>query len=72
MSEPLPIPMSDEASYYVDWTKVANDPDDESDVSYVRCPRCKGSGVDPDSTKSHQDDEWDCIECHGYGDIPNR
>lgn len=36
---------------------------------YVRCPHCKGSGIDPDCAKSHQDDEWDCLECSGYGDI---
>lgn len=36
---------------------------------YAKCPVCKGSGIDPASAKSHQDDEWDCTMCEGYGDI---
>lgn len=45
---------------------------DDEDVTYVVCHRCKGSGTDPISRKSYQDDEWDCTECLGYGDIPYR
>lgn len=48
------------------------EPENDGVTRYVRCPRCKGSGIDPDCAKSHQDDEWDCIECAGYGDIEVR
>lgn len=59
-------------SYSPQGAGAQNDPVDDSGVVYVKCSRCKGSGIDPDSARSHQDDEWDCIECDGYGDIPIR
>lgn len=48
------------------------DPDEArngSQVRFERCPVCKGSGIDPASQRSHQADEWDCVNCGGYGDL---
>jgi hypothetical protein len=57
-----------EGSNYLSPQGLEND----GDARYVRCPRCKGSGIDPDCAKSHQDDEWDCTNCMGYGDLEVR
>ncbi len=35
---------------------------------YEKCGACRGTGIDPASLKSYQEDEWDCLECDGYGD----
>jgi DnaJ-class molecular chaperone len=65
--------MSVPSSYYVGVPEGGNGSlSEDDDVTYVICNRCKGSGTDPTSRKSYQDDEWDCTECQGYGDIPYR
>jgi hypothetical protein len=55
-------------SNYLRYEEHRND----GDATFQRCPRCKGSGIDPDCAKSYQDDEWDCTECAGFGDIEVR